>query len=141
MTHKLLKLSIFSFLSIALIACNNDDDSNEECTNVICDTALEALIVSLTYQNQNPVAFYAFQVINTDSGDDITIPLSPNEFEGSRENGRYPLITDLEIEIGQELRLQFRGFIGNQEVISSNYTVGTDCCHVMLVSGNLQLIL
>ena len=41
----------------------------------------------------------------------------------------------------QEIELELRGVINDQQVITSNYVVATDCCHIGLVSGDTTLIL
>ena len=43
--------------------------------------------------------------------------------------------------INQEAEIQFRGFIDNEEVITSNYVIATDCCHIGLISGDIELVL
>ncbi len=71
----------------------------------------------------------------------MTILLSPSGLEMAQQLGQYPLVTDGVVDINQELQLQFKGSINGQEVIVSNYTVCADCCHMDLVSGDLQLVL
>jgi hypothetical protein len=135
---------IVSLFAILLMSCNSDENNDiliSDCTNVTCTELFMTIILSIEDQNQNPVALDSFEVLNLDNGFEITIPLSPSELVLAQELGKYPLVADGDIEIDQELQLQFRGFINNQEVINSNYTTSADCCHVILISGELQLVL
>ncbi|MBC7000719.1 hypothetical protein [Cytophaga sp. FL35] len=137
--------STFFLLLLPLIAatlfvsCSNHDDSDQDCGQVICIAEFVRILVSVTDENQNPILLDSFEVVNLENGKNITIQLSTEEFEGLREYGKYPLIEDGILGLNEERIIQFRGFIDNQEVVGEAYTVGTDCCHVGLVSGNLQL--
>jgi hypothetical protein len=128
-------------MAIIQISCNSDDDNNSDCENVACTYQFVTIVVSLKDQNENPVALDSFEVINVENENDITISLSSSDFELAQQLGQYPLVNDVSININQERQIQFKGFINDQEVISSSYTVGKDCCHIDVVSGNLQLTL
>lgn len=139
---KKLKLSAVAILSMMTqLSCDSSDDSNSECEEAICTAIFVTIMVAITDENQNPILLDSFEVINQENGNAITTSFSASELAGAKELGRYPLIEDGMLGVNQERQLLFRGFIGNQEVITSNYTVGTDCCHVGLVSGDLELIL
>ena len=129
------------FIVTIPISCNNDDDSNSDCENMVCTFEFRTIVISIKDQNQNAVALDSFKVINIENNDDMTILLSASGFEMAQQFGQYPLLDDGSLEVNQELEVQFKGFINNQEVISSNYTVSTDCCHINLVSGTLELTL
>jgi hypothetical protein len=129
------------FIAIILISCNNDDDSNSDCENVSCTLEFRTIVISIKDQNQNPVALDSFEVINIENNDDMTILLSASGFEMAQQFGQYPLLDDGSLGVNREREVQFKGFINNQEVISSIYTVSTDCCHINLVSGTLELTL
>lgn len=123
------------------LSCDGSDDSNANCEDVACTLELRTILVSIENSNQDPVALDSFEVINTADGSELTQSLSPIEFEAAQRFGRYPLASDLDVGANQELNLRFRGFINGQEVIESDYTVASDCCHIGLVSGNLELVL
>ena len=142
--NKLLKLVLQAtslFLLMFQISCNSGDDSNSDCNGVACTNELVTITVFIEDQDQNPVALDSFEVINIEDESEITIVLDASRFELARQLGAYPLVADGGIEMNQEVRLQFKGFINDQEVVNSNYTVADDCCHVGLVSGDLQLVL
>lgn len=139
--HRIFFALLALFVITPFVSCNNDDDSNPDCAQVICTTEFVRILVSVTDENQNPVALDSFEVVNLENGNNITIQLSSEEFEGLQEFGQYPLIEDGILGLNEEREIQFRGFIDNQEVVSEAYTVSTDCCHVGLVLGDLQLTL
>ena len=129
------------FLIIGQTSCDSDDDANLQCQDTVCTAIFIRISVSVTDQNQNPVALDTFEVVNLENGTDMTISLSAPEFEGAQEFGQYPLVQDGALGLNETRRLQFRGFIDGQEVLRSDYTVGTDCCHVGVNSGDLELSL
>ncbi|GAA3514418.1 hypothetical protein GCM10022393_30460 [Aquimarina addita] len=135
-------LCIFSTI-FTQISCNNDDDDdnvNLDCESAICTEILIRIMVSIKDQNQNPVMLDTYKVINLENGEDITISLTSSELSGLQEFGQYPLIEDGILGVNQELDVQFVGYVDDQEVVRSNYTVSTDCCHVSLDAGNLELV-
>ena len=130
-------LTVLSLFTALIITSCNDDNDND----TICTDEFVIITVSITDQNQNPVTLDSFKVLNTENGHEITIPLSLSELTAAQELGQYPLIQDGILGVNQRQKIQFKGFLDNQEVVSSDYTVGTDCCHVGVISGNLELIL
>ena len=142
---KIVNLLFYVIVIITLplsTSCNNDDDSNSGCfEDTLCTLIFVTIDVSVVDNNQNPVALDSFQVINRADGSDFTLQLSNAEFELAQQNGRYPIANDNNVEANQQLELEFKGFINNEEVITSNYIVGADCCHVNLISGDIELVL
>lgn len=135
-----MKKNLLIILSVyVLLGCNNDDTI--DCSTIGCTEQFVTITVSIKDQNQNPVSLDYFEVINMENGSDITIGLSPSGLALAQQFGQYPLVEDGGVENNQEMSVQFKGFINNQEVISSNYIVGADCCHVSLISGERELIL
>lgn len=135
---KLLKsfaLLIILFTTLIYNSCNSNDD----CEKTACTEEFRTILVSIKDQNQNPIALDSFEVINLQNGNKMTVSLSASGFEMAQQSGQYPLVNDLSLKTNQERQVQFKGFIDNQEVINSTYKVSTDCCHINLVSGNLNL--
>ncbi len=133
----LFKLGVLILLSISTLSCDDDDN----CVTVACTEIFVTIEISVVDDNQNPVALDAIEVTDLNTGQDQTIALSPEEFTQAQNTGVYPLITDGILGDNEERRLQFKGFQNNEEVISSDYTVATDCCHIALISGERQLSL
>ncbi len=144
-SNKLFFAAITLLLAMVQQGCNSDDDTtddvNAQCEKTICTQVLIQINVSVTDMNQNPVALDSFRVTNMANGEDLTITLSDTELAEAQETGLYPLTQDGVLDLNQERQLQFTGLIGDQEVVTGNYTVSTDCCHVSLDSGNLELTL
>ena len=138
-------LALSLFLSLVSTSCNTDDNSNNDenaqCEGTICTAIFIRINVSITDQSQNPVALDSFTVTDLASGNNMTITLSATELAEAQETGLYPLTQDGILDLNEERRVQFKGFVNDQEVISSDYTVSTDCCHVGLDAGDLQLTL
>ena len=39
----------------------------------------------------------------------------------------------------REFEINFKGYIENQDIINSDYKVGADCCHIILISGDPEI--
>ncbi|NAS14038.1 hypothetical protein [Poritiphilus flavus] len=146
MSNKLFLIAFSLLLSLAQTSCNSDDDNGNEdgnarCEGTICTAIFIRINVSLTDQDQNPVALDSFTVTNLQNGEDMTVSLTPSELAEAQETGLYPLTEDGSFGLNEEREVQFKGFINDQEVLSSDYIVSTDCCHVGLDSGDLELTL
>jgi len=138
---KRLAVGMIALLGLFQIACSSDDAANAQCDRAICTLLVIVINVGVTDANLNPVALDSYQVVNLASGIDVTLELTPEEFEEAQQKGVYPLTADGVFGVNQERQIQFRGFLNNSEVIRSNYTVATDCCHVSLISGITDIIL
>ena len=143
--NKLFLVAISLFLSLVSTSCNTDDDTNNDenaqCEGAICTAIFIRINVSVTDQDQNPVSLDSFTVTDLANGNNMTITLTPEELAEAQETGLYPLTQDGILDLNEERRVQFRGFVNDQEVIRSDYTVSTDCCHVGLDAGDLELSL
>lgn len=80
-----------------------------------------------------------YKVVSTEIDQDFTIVLDESQLQIAQQNGIYPLVNDLSFEVNQMHQLRFEGLINGQTVVTQNYTVSTDCCHVSLVSGHLEI--
>jgi hypothetical protein len=58
------------------------------------------------------------------------------------ENGIYVIFNDSYREAFQNIStdLKFIGVKDSKEVVSADFIVGADCCHVKLISGNRNII-
>ncbi|MFO7720604.1 MAG: hypothetical protein R6W85_09225 [Gillisia sp.] len=135
---KNLRLSII-FLILLLQSCIKGDDVNE-CSG-ICTEEFRAIAITIKDSEGNPVGLDSFRVINTANGNELNFRINDSEFQYLREIGTYPIFTDLfSGEFRQrEITINFKGFIDEAEVVSSNYEVGADCCHVYYIRGELEL--
>ena len=135
---KRVRTMIFCFF-LSLSSCS---EQATECGR-FCTEEFRTIAVSVENQEGDPVALDSYRVINLDNGREITPDLSPDELQQMREQGRYPIINDSYIEEyrKQELNLEFTGLLGGEEVVTENYKVGFDCCHVYHIAGDLELVL
>jgi hypothetical protein len=139
---KLIALIAISFFTMLQISCKSDDDNDGDgCEDVYaCPDVAIGIYVYIVDVNQEPVALDSYEVTDMASGEVLTTPVLPFVFEGYQEEGRYPVSTGA-LELHQERDVLFKGFINDTEVISSNYRVGRGCCHIGLVSGDVNLVL
>ncbi len=122
--------------STSFYSCQSNDN---DCAEIACALIFLTENVTITDQNQNPVALDSFQVINLGTNEDITIELTPEELQLAQQLGSYPLVNDLSAAPLESFEVQFRGYINSVEVVTQNYTVVGGCCHVGVSEGNLEL--
>ncbi len=132
---------ITALFVVFLFSCDNNDDGDSGCLDTVCTLEFVTILVTLEDSNQNPVVLDNFEVINAANGSRLETSFSASELEEAGQLGRYPLVSDGILGLNQERTLIFSGFIGSREVVQSRYTVATNCCHVSLVSGDLELVL
>ncbi|MEK6152975.1 hypothetical protein WIW50_06935 [Flavobacteriaceae bacterium 3-367] len=132
------------FLSTLMLAIWNCSDKNDDdqisCTGVACTEIFVSFSVNVQDSSDMPVALDEFEVRDATTGEDLTRPI---DNDPQRNEGSYPLYDDLFVPGNQNTsrEIVFKGFIGGQEVANVVYTVAADCCHVSLVSGNLDIVI
>lgn len=135
------KIIVFSTLLILLSSCGPNDD--DPCESFICTEEFRIEYISVVNQNQEPVAFDEFLVVNMEFNYPIRLSeqLNPEEFQLAQEQGRYPLLTDSDLEPRETTFIQFRGIINDQQIIEEDYIVSADCCHIQTPVGNMEIII
>lgn len=135
---KLFAPAFLPVIFLLVLSCSKGD--NSDCP-IACSEEYRIITVSIVDSNGNPVALDDFKITNEDNGNDLTISISETEFQMMRERGTYPLFSDLHRQeySGRELEINFTGYINGGAVVSADYRVGADCCHVYYVSGDLSL--
>lgn len=124
------------FVSTSFYSCQSN---SEDCTEIACTLDFRVSNITIKDQNQIPVALDSYQVINLGTNEDITLELSPEEFQFAQQKGIYPLVDDLSVERRESIEIQFRGFINSVEVVTENFTAASDCCHVGMSEGNQEV--
>jgi len=126
-------------LLLFFAGCENNIAS--DCANKACTEIFKTIVVTIKDSENNPVALDSFKVTNIENGNDLTRELNNPEIEAMRENGVYPLFGDEYARdfSNKEVEINFKGYIDNQEIINSDYKVGADCCHVILISGDPEI--
>lgn len=136
---KLLLLAFaLTILSPLFVSCDSNDKS---CQETVCTLEFVILNIAITDQDQNPLILDNYQLINLEDNSTITLSISGAELDSFIQNGRYPIMDDAGLENNERINIQFKGFLNGQEVVTENYTVASDCCHVFLVSGNTEIVL
>ena len=135
-----MKTSFYSILLLFFFAGCENNTAND-CTDQACTEEFRTITVTIKDSENNPVVLDSFKVTNLENGDDLTRELNNFEFEAMREKGVYPLFGDEYARdfSNKEVEINFKGYIDNQEIINSDYKVGADCCHVILISGNPEI--
>jgi hypothetical protein len=122
--------------------CSDDDNNGAiDCENIGCTEIFVTLMVNIKDASGVVIPLDAFEVIITSTSENITREVSDQEFEDFRQNGTYPLFGD---EFAERYRnktevIIFRGFVEDKEVVNNSYKVGADCCHVLLIDGDLNI--
>ncbi len=135
-----MKTSVYSLLLLLFFAgCENNDPN--DCINQACTEEFRTITVTIKDSENNPVALDSFKVTNLENGDDLSRELNNAEFEAMSENGVYPLFGDEYARDfrNKEVEINFKGYIDDQELINSDYKVGADCCHIILISGDPEI--
>jgi len=132
-------VSLF-FLSVT--GCTNDVN-DFDCSDVACTLDFRSFDVTLTDVDNNPVALDKFTVTDITNNEDLTNELNDDQFQEARQMGIYPLYGDRFTQLHQNkvIEIVFKGFNNGNEVVSAQFTVGADCCHTEIISGNLEIIL
>ena len=138
-----MKNTVYLIFFLFLFGCNNRDNNKSNCENIACTEEFITILVYIKDDLDNPVALDSIKVTISENGNDITREVNDLEWQMFRQNGTYPLFGDEYAKDYQnmELEINFKGFINDLEVVSANFIVGADCCHVILISGNTNLII
>ena len=135
-------LILFSFSIVA--SCNDKDENTlQDCTMVSCTQNFVTLTVSAKDASGAAILLDSYEVIDVDSGKNLTDDFNDEENQYLKEQGLYPILSDANRVKYQNstATLTFKGYISNEEVINEEFVVGADCCHVSLISGNTEIII
>jgi hypothetical protein len=134
-----LYVSLF-FLSVA--GCTNDVN-DIDCSDVACTLDFRSFDVTLTDVDNNPVALDQFTVTDITNNEDLTNELNDDQFQEARQMGIYPLYGDRFTQLHQNKvkEIVFKGLVNGNEVVSAQFTVGADCCHTKIISGDLEIMI
>lgn len=133
---------IVAFLSLILVACNNNDDAEQQdCSEAICTHNFVTITVSVKDEAGDAVVLDSFEVIDTATGENLAKDISAEEYHN--DQGIYPLISDAHrIQYqNKTTTLTFKGYINDELVVNQEFEVGADCCHVSLITGNREIVL
>ena len=131
-------------LSIFLVACNDKDELTQiDCSLTICTEVFVTITVSVKNASGEAIRFDSYEVIDVDSGKNLTDNFNEEENQYLKEQGLYPILSDTYRVKYQNstATVTFKGYNSNEEVINEEFVVSADCCHVSLISGNTEIIL
>ena len=135
---------LFGLLIVLLVSnCNESEvEDQPDCTNIICTEEYRTITVNVRGKDGNAVALDRFTVMVLPNETDITPDWSDNEIDLMSKNGIYPLFSDKYSNTyrNKQIEINFKGYIGDKQVLDADYTVGADYCHVFLVDGETNLI-
>jgi hypothetical protein len=136
--------SFLILLVFLQFGCTNEDNSTvRDCEAVACTLNFVTLSVTVKDASGIKIPLDRFRVIVVDSGEDLTLDLDSNTYGNFSDSGFYPIFNDSYRSKYQNksATIEFRGFIADKAVVTSQFKVGADCCHVLLLPGNTDIVL
>lgn len=138
-----MKFRTVSFLlvicSVTFFSCEEKDPNADACNldSRICTEEFRTITLEITTPDGDPVVlddFYTFY----DSKKRFEYELNANQ-EGE---GIYPVITDAALEEldSEGTVLIFVGEKDDKNVVEHQMFIGHDCCHVILIEGDDEII-
>ena len=117
------------FLISLAVSCNDDD-----CSSIACTTEYRLISVSLVDSEGNAVILDSYTVVRSDTREALSFDTDVAEFN---QEGQYSIAEDQHFDqIAREgTSFIFEGIINNEVVISENFLIGNDCCHVVKLEG------
>lgn len=129
------------FLSMPFFACN--DETVDCLEHIACTREYVSLTMNITDGQGAAISLNSYYTEDVNSGEIFNFKNQDNYLDSiSRANGSYVLFTDGGMGKVNKFgnRFLFHGFINGNEIISESYTIGHDCCHVILLDGNPNII-
>lgn len=122
-----------------LIMASTCKRTQEECPpDLICTMIFKSIHVQLQYESGSPVILTKASL----SAPHLSAPLNP--LEEPLSEGHYMLVNDGHMNILSHQKSKeflFEGWVDDKLVVSQNYLLRHDCCHVELVEGPTELVL
>ena len=133
-----MRSALILFFFIFLIGCK---DGRQE-PMLICTEQYVTISVTVSNSQESPVALDSFKVSRLADQADVTIKVSPADYAIMQKQGTYPIASDGFKPLLQDkkIELHFTGMIGGKVVVNEKYIVGSDGCHIVLVSGEKKVI-
>lgn len=134
-----------ALLTTITLSCSETELGSEpvqDCSTVYCTYDLRWIAVKLVDQSGTPIALDRMKVTRVADGEDLTRTYLSEQWNTFRSLGSYTIAGDLDrehIPSFKQTKLRFQGFIDDREVVKADYVVTFDCCHISLVSGDVEL--
>jgi hypothetical protein len=110
----------------------------------ICTMEYRILTVSVRDIYANPVILSDYSVRKTSTGEIIDFSGEDPYFDSIyRLQGLYIICTDgkMQMTSQQGTGFEFHGTLDSTEVINEKYIIGNDECHVLMISGQPEIVI
>lgn len=112
--------------------------ADNDCTAIACTEVFVTISVKVVDATGAPVALDSYKVIDKETGEDVT---PEHNIMDAQLSGEYTIATDAMLDQNQTREFEFMGYLGDKQVVSGEYKIEKDCCHIELVRGHLELVL
>lgn len=136
---------ILVLITFFIASCSNDDKTKkQDCSEPTpCTQNFVTISVSVKDASGVDIPLDSFKVVDTKTGEDITLVNNQEDFEGYKQDGFYPIFSDayrLDY-LNKTTTIAFTGYSSDKVVVNEEFEVGADCCHVLLISGNTAIVI
>lgn len=124
------------FLLTAGASCEKNNGNCPE--DLMCTMVFKSIQINITDPAGNPITLTSAKI----SSQHLQAPINP--LDHSVLPGVYELVNDGHMQFlsNREAReFLFEGWIGDEKVVHEVYQIKHDCCHVVLESGNKEVVI
>jgi hypothetical protein len=137
---------VIYFIFPLFLACSKDDFKGPYafCREpIICTNIYMSFHVSISDASGQAIKLDSFEVIDTKNKKNLTIDYTPESLKLMQDLNSYLLFSDAwgREYLGRISNIKFRGVQNSKEIISAEFEVSADCCHVILVNGDTNLVI
>jgi|TARA_B110000459_G_C16302492_1_gene355553 hypothetical protein len=134
---KKLKIIASFLITGAFFTACKEEITECDIDGAICTELFKVVSVEVKDESDQPILLDSISVVKSGTSE-VLFTENPTS-----TNGVYKLISDTEINdiVKEGTDVTFYGYSNDSQIISENYKVGHDCCHVVFLSGVQVLIL
>jgi len=134
---KKLKIIAAFLVTGTFFTAYKEEISECDIDGLVCTEVLKVVSVEVKDESDEPILLDSISVVKSGTSE-VLFTENPTS-----TNGVYKLVSDTEINdiVKEGTDVTFYGYSNNSQIISENYKVGHDCCHVVFLSGVQVLIL
>lgn len=133
----------FVLLFSTLLSCSEDKEIGADgCSpDVICTEIYKSIAIELKYPDGSPYSLDEYYTIKKSTGE--RIDLDRGDLTLQQKYGKYPVLDDGHLDQttrgGQDF--VFTGKKNDKIVVEQTFTIGHDCCHVVLRKGETEVVI
>lgn len=132
---------LFFILILTFSTCVNNDIGPCDCkSNIICTEEYRTISLEITDAGGKPYLLDEYKITRIEDGREII--LEKDEYTDIRRSmGNYLLMGDRHKSLTDKCgkAFHFTGRKDGKEVISRNYLIAHDCCHIMVKEGDTKI--